>query len=168
MENSIRFGMVTVFAVSGSMVFLVHQVHKHLLNNFMKKFEFETRGYKKHQKKKKVRFAEDVLELPMKNNIAQINMTRTQQIDDKKFNLAIEDVNKWRHEQKLNDIMPPNRAILYREGMHAGDLPEMEPVHKKTPRVTEMEGFREWLKAVMTETLSGIHVGDSPEMEPDR
>ena len=39
-----RFGLMAVFAVSGSMVFLVHQVHKRLLSNFMKKFEFEMGG----------------------------------------------------------------------------------------------------------------------------
>jgi hypothetical protein len=41
MENSIRFGVMAVFAVSGSMVLLAHQVHKRILSNFMKKFEFE-------------------------------------------------------------------------------------------------------------------------------
>lgn len=39
------FGMMAVFAVSGSMVFLVHQVHKCMLSNFMKKFEFEMGKY---------------------------------------------------------------------------------------------------------------------------
>lgn len=39
-----RFGLMAVFAVSGSMVFLVHQVHKRILSNFMKKFEFEMGG----------------------------------------------------------------------------------------------------------------------------
>ena len=44
MGSSMRFGLMTVFAISGSMVLLVHQVHKHMLKNFMKKFEFEIRG----------------------------------------------------------------------------------------------------------------------------
>lgn len=47
-----RVGFMAVFAVSGSMVFLVHQVHKRILSNFMKKFEFEVNGisYPQHQK----------------------------------------------------------------------------------------------------------------------
>jgi hypothetical protein len=39
-----RFGLMAVFAVSGSMVLLAHQVHKRILSNFMKKFEFEMSG----------------------------------------------------------------------------------------------------------------------------
>lgn len=54
---------------------------------------------KKHQTKK-VRFAEDVLELPMENKSDPINMAKAQVKD------------KCR--EKLNDIMPPNRAALYR------------------------------------------------------
>ena len=40
---------MAVFAVSGSMVLLAHQVHKRILSNFMKKFEFEIypHGHKK-------------------------------------------------------------------------------------------------------------------------
>lgn len=44
MENSIGFECLVVFVVSGSMVILAHQVHKHLFNNFMKKFDCEIRG----------------------------------------------------------------------------------------------------------------------------
>jgi hypothetical protein len=44
MESSMRFGLMAVFAVSGSMVLLAHQVHKRILSNFMKKFEFEMSG----------------------------------------------------------------------------------------------------------------------------
>ncbi|XP_073223060.1 uncharacterized protein [Cicer arietinum] len=64
MENSIGFECLVVFVVSGSMVILAHQVHKHLFNNFMKKFDCEIRGLRKHQTKK-VRFAEHVFEFPM-------------------------------------------------------------------------------------------------------
>lgn len=51
MESSMRFGLMAVFAVSGSMVFLAHQVHKRILSNFMKKFEFEMDGilYQRNQ-----------------------------------------------------------------------------------------------------------------------
>lgn len=119
-----RFGLLTVFAVSGSMVLLVHQVHKHSLNSFMKKFELEIRGVlyphdqkvlggtKKHQTKK-VRFAEDVLELPMENKWDRINVAMAQQVEDKKV-LIMEEVEKRKCGQKLNDIMPPNREVLYR------------------------------------------------------
>lgn len=39
-----KLGLMAVFAVSGSMVLLAHQVHKRILSNFMKKFEFEMGG----------------------------------------------------------------------------------------------------------------------------
>ena len=37
---------------------------------------------------------------------------RTQEVIKKV--LFIDDVKKWKHEQKLKDVMPPNRAILYK------------------------------------------------------
>jgi len=39
MESSMRLEyLMTVFAVSGGMVLLFHQVNKHLCNKFLKKF----------------------------------------------------------------------------------------------------------------------------------
>ena len=40
-SSSVGAGFMAVFAVSGSVVLLAHQVHKRLLSNFMKKIEFE-------------------------------------------------------------------------------------------------------------------------------
>ncbi|OVA07207.1 hypothetical protein BVC80_1289g135 [Macleaya cordata] len=65
MENSV--GFMTVFAVSGSVVLVALQAHKRLLSDFMKKVELELGGIGKVQSKKKVRFADDVLE-PSSNN----------------------------------------------------------------------------------------------------
>ncbi|KAL3532197.1 hypothetical protein ACH5RR_005718 [Cinchona calisaya] len=62
-NNSLGTGFMAVFAVSGSVVLLAMQVHKRLLSDFMKKMEFEI-GPKKIQQKKKVRFADDVVEYP--------------------------------------------------------------------------------------------------------
>ncbi|XP_057745685.1 uncharacterized protein LOC130963601 [Arachis stenosperma] len=120
MENSsMKIGVMTVFAVSGSMVLLIHQVHKHMLKNFMEKFEVEICGYtphdehksldespKKHQIKKKVRFAEYVLVFPIE---------KTQHImkDDKV--LVGERVQKCGC-QELKDIMP------YTNNMYRGIL----------------------------------------------
>nr|ACU13683.1 unknown [Glycine max] len=113
MESSMRLGyLMTVFAMSGSIVLLFYQVNKHLCNNFVKKFEFEIRGSMKHQTKKRVQFAKDVMEIPMEEKSDRINVARTQQVIDKV--LFIDDVMKSKHEQKLKDAMPPNRAILYR------------------------------------------------------
>lgn len=39
-----RLGLMAVVAVSGSMAFSVHQVHKRILSNFMEKFECEMGG----------------------------------------------------------------------------------------------------------------------------
>ncbi|KAK9986525.1 hypothetical protein SO802_031476 [Lithocarpus litseifolius] len=79
MSNSMGVGFMAVFAVSGSVVLLVHQLHKRLLSDFMKKVESEygtilyshgknkIKGSEKCQSKKKVRFADDVEE-PSSNN----------------------------------------------------------------------------------------------------
>ncbi|KAL4338869.1 hypothetical protein S245_041638 [Arachis hypogaea] len=121
MENnsSMKIGVMTVFAVSGSMVLLIHRVHKHMLKNFLEKFEVEICGYtphdehksldespKKHQIKKKVRFAEYVLEFPIE---------KTQHImkDDKV--LVGERVQNCGCEE-LKDIMP------YTNNMYRGIL----------------------------------------------
>ncbi|RDY11383.1 hypothetical protein CR513_03967, partial [Mucuna pruriens] len=113
MESSMRLEyFMTVFAVSGSMVLLFHQAHKHLFNNFMKKFEYEIRGSMKHQTKKKVRFVKDAVELPIENKSDLINVARAQQVVEKV--LVLDDDKKGKLEQKLKDVMPPNRIILYR------------------------------------------------------
>ncbi|KAI3447379.1 hypothetical protein Pfo_004044 [Paulownia fortunei] len=65
MDSSVGTGFMAVFAVSGSVVFLAMQVHKRYLSNFMKKMEFEIKnstGTVKDEPKKKVRFADDVVE----------------------------------------------------------------------------------------------------------
>ncbi|KAL6997886.1 hypothetical protein U1Q18_008013 [Sarracenia purpurea var. burkii] len=60
--TSIGAGFMAVFAVSGSVVLLAHQVHKRFLSDFMKKIEFELVKSHKDHPKKKVRFADDVVE----------------------------------------------------------------------------------------------------------
>ncbi|KAF8398009.1 hypothetical protein HHK36_016938 [Tetracentron sinense] len=60
-------GFMAVFAVSGSVVFVALQVHKRLLSDFLKKVEIELHGTEKYPEKKKVRFADDVVE-PSSNN----------------------------------------------------------------------------------------------------
>ncbi|KAK7244754.1 hypothetical protein RIF29_39580 [Crotalaria pallida] len=125
MENSIRLGLMAVIAVSGSMVLLVHQVHKRVLTNFMKKFEFERGGVlyghgqnnlggpEKHLAKKKVRFAKQVLELPSEKNGYRRNVTRAQQAKAKEV-LVMENILKKKRGPKLEDTMPLNRAVLYK------------------------------------------------------
>lgn len=44
MEGSVGVGFMAVFAVSGSVVFIAHEVHKRLLSDFMKKIELELGG----------------------------------------------------------------------------------------------------------------------------
>ncbi|KAL2327322.1 hypothetical protein Fmac_020749 [Flemingia macrophylla] len=105
MESSMKLGLMTVFAVSGSMVLLFHQANKHLFNNFMKKFEYEIRGSTKHHTKKKVRFAKDVVEVPMENKSDLAHIERTQEDVD---------VKQSKHGKKLKDVMPTNRIVLYK------------------------------------------------------
>ncbi|XP_027364282.1 uncharacterized protein LOC113871388 [Abrus precatorius] len=123
MGSSMRVELMTIFAVSGSTVLLVHQVHKHLFNNLIKKFEFEIRGSMKHKAKKKVRFAKDVMELPMENKSDCTNVTKAQQVEDEK-GVVMHDKN-WKTEQNLKDVMPPNRVVLYREIMKYRNLKGM-------------------------------------------
>ncbi|KAI8560095.1 hypothetical protein RHMOL_Rhmol04G0228800 [Rhododendron molle] len=68
MDNcSMGAGFMAVFAVSGSVVLIAHQLHKRLLSDFMKKMEFELVASQKCHSKK-VRFSEDVVvELSSKN-----------------------------------------------------------------------------------------------------
>ncbi|KAL9336432.1 hypothetical protein Peur_070920 [Populus x canadensis] len=68
MPGSMGLGFMAAFAVSGSVVLIARQVHKRLLSDFMKKMEFELAGSRRScQDKKRVRFADDVLE-PSSNN----------------------------------------------------------------------------------------------------
>ncbi|XP_057512647.1 uncharacterized protein LOC130794711 [Actinidia eriantha] len=85
---------MAVFAVSGSVVLLAHQVHKRLLSNFMKKIEFELVGSHKDHAKKKVRFAANVAE-PSSDHKG---------FRKKHFPAA----------KKVLDTMPLNRQILYK------------------------------------------------------
>ena len=41
MESSLGVGFMAIFAVTGSVVLLAHQVHKKVLSDFMKDIEFE-------------------------------------------------------------------------------------------------------------------------------
>ncbi|KAE8124512.1 hypothetical protein FH972_019390 [Carpinus fangiana] len=99
--GSVGVGIIFVFAVSGSVVLLVHQAHKRLLSDFMKKVESELgttfyahaknkliNGSGKCQAKKKVRFSDDVKE-PSSNN------------------------KEYRQGQVLKHAMPPNMQALY-------------------------------------------------------
>ncbi|XP_019101034.1 PREDICTED: uncharacterized protein LOC104785949 [Camelina sativa] len=65
MESSV--GFMTVFAVSGSVVLLAAQLHKRLLSDYMDKLEPQHPNKESKKKKKKVSFAEDMVE-PSGNN----------------------------------------------------------------------------------------------------
>lgn len=67
-------------------------------------------GFEKHQAKKKVRFAKQkVLELPSENKTSDHrNVTRARRVKAEK------NIHKQRRGPKLEDVMPPNRAVLYR------------------------------------------------------
>ena len=76
-------------------------------------------GSTKHEAKKKVRFAKDMVELiPMENSIMEnsmtdrINMAKEQEVIGKVMDL--DDTENWKHGEKFKDVMPPNRVVLYR------------------------------------------------------
>ncbi|MCL7040180.1 hypothetical protein MKW94_015608, partial [Papaver nudicaule] len=105
MESSV--GFMTVFAVSGSVVLVALQAHKRLLSDFMKKVELElgtaaaaAAGVGKVQQKKKVRFADDVIE-PSSNN-KEYRKQRSRVLNmDRSCNSQCN--------QELENTMPENR-----------------------------------------------------------
>ncbi|CAF1700100.1 hypothetical protein HID58_051958 [Brassica napus] len=76
-------GFMTVFAVSGSVVLLVAQLHKRLLSYHMEKLELQLdmKNKEKKKKKKKVSFAEDVME-PSGNNVEYRRKNRKSKLED--------------------------------------------------------------------------------------
>ncbi|KAI9121896.1 hypothetical protein K1719_006585 [Acacia pycnantha] len=128
MEESLGLGLMAVCAVSGSMMLLVHHVHKHLFSNFMKDFEFQMGGFLRphhnahrkhnlcgHKHQKKLRFCEVALE-KTKNcgRKATKPGRREATVDMERMALVREGVQKYRSGPRLEDMMPPNRAVLYK------------------------------------------------------
>ncbi|CAH8264862.1 unnamed protein product [Arabidopsis lyrata] len=82
MESSI--GFMTVFAVSGSVVLLAAQLHKRLLSDYMDKLEPQhSNKERKKTKKKKVSFAEDMVE-PSGNNEEYRRSFRKSKLEDER------------------------------------------------------------------------------------
>ncbi|KDP36074.1 hypothetical protein JCGZ_08718 [Jatropha curcas] len=109
-NNSMGVGFMAAFAVSGSVVLIARQLHKRLVSDFMKQIEFELFGSKRScpgNNKKRVRFAEDVIE-PSRNNKEYRN----------KHLLKINNNNNNNKQgycgAKLLEAMPLNRQILYK------------------------------------------------------
>ncbi|KAI3865093.1 hypothetical protein MKW92_026471 [Papaver armeniacum] len=112
MENSV--GFMTVFAVSGSVVLVALQAHKRLLSDFMKKVELElgtaAAGVGKVQQKKKVRFADDVIE-PSSNN-KEYRKQRSRLNMDRSSSLCNSQCSQMMNPDE--DKMPENRRALYK------------------------------------------------------
>ncbi|MFQ6635786.1 hypothetical protein Gotur_010527 [Gossypium turneri] len=115
-SGSLRLGLMAVVAVSGSVVFIANALHKRLLCDFMKKFEFELAGNGKA--KKKVRFADNVRE-PSSNNKEYRKRNHSIAIVKQAKGRGEEYYAQRRRRQLLkvpnNDYsMPLNRQILYK------------------------------------------------------
>ncbi|GMI71129.1 hypothetical protein HRI_000782200 [Hibiscus trionum] len=94
--GSVGVGLVAVFAVSGGVVFIARELHKRLLSDFMKRIEFELCGRSgKCEAKKRVRFADDVMEEPSSRN--------------KEYSKA-----KHGIDLEMSNSMPLNRQVLYK------------------------------------------------------
>ncbi|XP_062109774.1 uncharacterized protein LOC133821591 isoform X1 [Humulus lupulus] len=110
MESSMGVGFMAVFAVTGSVVLLAHQIHKRVLSDFMKDIEFELglrkrsleigSSMKRTSSNKTVKFAEDVVE-PSSNN----KEYRKKQMEKR--------AHHHNHQHPKAD-MPINRQVLYR------------------------------------------------------
>ncbi|KAJ4840084.1 hypothetical protein Tsubulata_009899 [Turnera subulata] len=109
-------GFMAAFAVSGSVVLIVRQVHKRLLSDFMKQMEFELRGTggKRCEAKKRVRFAEDVVEPSSNNKEYRKRFLRVQKVDDECRPLNMDDMMIHSEVVKLLEAMPLNRQNLYK------------------------------------------------------
>ncbi|KAK4281753.1 hypothetical protein QN277_013209 [Acacia crassicarpa] len=99
MGSPSRYGLVAVFSVSASVAVLLHHLHKRMVSDFINKLEFQISGNcEKGQGKKKVRFAEKVIEVEAEEEEGKGYERR-----------------EWREGcTKLENVMPPNRAALYR------------------------------------------------------
>nr|DAD22887.1 TPA_asm: hypothetical protein HUJ06_024350 [Nelumbo nucifera] len=115
MVSATGLGFMAAFAVSGSLVLIVFQLHKRLLSEFMKKAELELHGYghgRCHgQAKKRVRFAEDVVE-PSSNNKEYRRRHSRNPAKTNHFP-ARHGILKWNPVGELEN-MPLNRLALYR------------------------------------------------------
>ncbi|KAK8474648.1 hypothetical protein V6N13_009414 [Hibiscus sabdariffa] len=94
--GSVGVGLVAVFAVSGSVVFIARELHKRLLSDFMKRIELELCASSgKCQAKKRVRFADQVMEEPPSKNKEHSKV---------KHGINLE----------MPNSMPLNRQVLYK------------------------------------------------------
>ncbi|MBA0740088.1 hypothetical protein Gogos_013310 [Gossypium gossypioides] len=109
-------GLVAVFAVSGSVVFIAYQLHKRLLSDFMRKVEFELCGSGKYEQKKRVGFADDVMREPSSNNKEYCNMNSLPKLQGNKA--AGEDDHQTQGQAQqlleMSNSMPLNRQVLYK------------------------------------------------------
>ncbi|KAG8646922.1 uncharacterized protein LOC110623667 [Manihot esculenta] len=98
-SSIVGLGCMAAFAISaGSVILIAHQLNERLVSDFMKKVEFELMGSKRgFQAKKRVRFAEDVIE-PLPEN---------EEDCDKHLLRITED-------GEALETMPVNRQILYK------------------------------------------------------
>ncbi|XP_002524097.2 uncharacterized protein LOC8259792 [Ricinus communis] len=109
--------------VSGSVVLIARQVHKRLVSDFMKKIECELMGRRLSlsssscQEKKRVRFAENVIE-PSGNNKEYRNKNLVRISEGDNVLKIMEDVKinqrNYGHGAKLMEAMPLNRQVLYK------------------------------------------------------
>ncbi|KAF9595431.1 hypothetical protein IFM89_000349 [Coptis chinensis] len=107
MESSAGVGFMAVFAVSGSVVLVAMQLHKRLLSDFMKKVESELGAVEKYQPKRRVRFADDVLEPSSNNKEYRMRHSRLGAVFDQT------PANLEELEEEMKENMPPNRRALY-------------------------------------------------------
>ncbi|KAK8554096.1 hypothetical protein V6N13_073012 [Hibiscus sabdariffa] len=102
--GSVGVGLVAVFAVSGSVVFIARELHKRLLSDFMKRVELELCGSSgKCQAKKRVRFADEVMEEPSSRNKEHSKV---------KHGINLEKLQAKAMERP--NSMPLNRQVLYK------------------------------------------------------
>ncbi|KAF8403403.1 hypothetical protein HHK36_011505 [Tetracentron sinense] len=104
MDSSMGVGFMAVFAVSGSVALVALQLHKRFLSDFMKKMELELGGNERCPSKKKVRFADDVLESSSNNKEYRKGCSRLPARGDQIPAMA--DV--------VEGNMPLNRRALYK------------------------------------------------------
>lgn len=122
---SLGYGFFAAFAVSGSVVLIARQVHKRLLSNFMKQIELELCGSKRcHQAKKRVRFADAVMEPSLNSKEYRRRYVRIATVDNQV--LKTEGTIIRSEGVKPPEAMPVNWQNLYRGIIHYKNIKRIQ------------------------------------------
>ncbi|XP_058106752.1 uncharacterized protein LOC131250150 [Magnolia sinica] len=116
MVSSDGIGLMAVVAISGSVALVALEAHRRLLAEFLKKVELELGAGRNNQHKKKVRFADDVIE-PSSNNKEyrkqHMKISTMMNGGDDRIQVTVGITGRDSIKEIASSI-PPNRLALYK------------------------------------------------------